>query len=118
MHTKDATYGEHSAAAIDRVWRNTVTVEKSDRAETPLEAMVAWAEEIGFEDGDALLALAERLRESDLLFSEDGMLVGSRIVSAMRAQAKLYQRDKWAAGNRLRLLSDRVHGALAELGLL
>ena len=118
MHTKDATYGEHSAAAIGRVWRNTVTVEKSERAKTPLETMVAWAEEVGFEDGRALLDLAERLREADLLFGEDGMLVGSRVVVAVREQARLYQREKWGAANRLRLLADRVHGALAGLGLL
>lgn len=118
MPKPDPRVGETSAAILDRMCRNTVPVEKSGRAGTPVEVIFEWADGIGFAgDRRTLIDLAERLRDASA-FAEDGMLVGLRLVEAVEAQSGLYARDKWPAANKLRFLANRMREVLGGLGLL
>ena len=87
-----------------------------ERAETPHEAIVAWADGLAVKPVPADLSeLADRMRDA-LAFEEDGALAGERIVDALAKQAGLIR--AWPQRARLNTLAGQLHGLLCELGML
>lgn len=122
MRTDDPRYGEHSAAELDRVTRNTLALVRVEPTEpTVIDIIEQWAEdcEVGCAAA-TIVELAERLRVDRwrLAFSENGVLVGSSVVEALHEQTKLTKAEEWPARNRLRILADQVQTTLTEYGLL
>ena len=114
-----ACLGERGGAKIDRVRRNTTSLVAAEPALRPVEVIFAWAEESQVQcDPSVLIDLAERLRGARLLFTEDGALNGSWIVSALREQVDLMKDEAWPMRNHVRILADETHRVLGEMGLL
>lgn len=118
----NARHGEHSAAELDRVQRNHLSLVRVEPiAPTVIGVVTQWAEEHGVDcEAEAVVDLAERLREErwKLAFAENGVLVGEAVTEALLAQARNLRAEEWAARNRLRILADQVRLTLGEYGLL
>jgi len=117
----DPRLGIRAAAVFRRMDRNCVSLVPvpAKRAETPTQAIFAWAEECEVPADPAdLVELAKRLRGSRLLVGEDGVLEGKRITAAIQEQADLYGANEWPAKNKLRMLACRIRGTLGEMGLM
>ena len=112
--------GRHKAAAMfRRIDRNIVAKVPTEPAETAAQALSAWIEDRGIAVGQSDVAsLLKRLRGCRLLFDDDGALVGSLLVDALRQQAELVRKKDWPNRSRLRLLSDHVSATLGDLGFL
>ena len=110
------------AAEFDRVRRNSFALVKAEpMTPTVIEIVTEWAEERRVTCSAAsVVNLAERLRQERwrLAFSENGVLVGSAVVDALREQTSLIRAEAWPARNHLRLLAEHVRATLGEHGLL
>ncbi len=107
--------GSWAAAVFRRGDRNAVAKVPAEPANTPAQVLLDWSEECGITVSESdSLSLLRCLRGSRLLFDDDGSLVGSMIVAALREQGA----KNWPDRNKLRMLANSVHEVLAEMGLL
>jgi len=111
--------GTRAAAVFRRMERNDSPRLRICPAETPVQTVMGWVDENGIPASDELVTeLCRRLRDSRMLFEEDGGLCGSSIVDALREQAKLLPAENWDNAQKLRSLAEHVQTALGQMGLL